>query len=390
VPGTDDTSNTRDTSGSSDQRRPASELDPHDLVALLEGYLLGEPTLTGPEVAARVGIPHELARERWRSLGFTAVPEDEVAFTEADVHALELTEQLRAFGLVDPDSEAALIRTVGRSLARLSEWQLSLLARSIDLETTDVDDLASTMSVVTPVIEQVMNYVWRRHTLNAATRMLLAPSGGEEGPPLVVGFADIVGYTRQSRSLRQEELAQLVDEFEDVALRIITERGGRIIKTIGDEVLFVVDDPVQGAFAALELVERNLADEDFPRLRVGVAYGQVLARLGDVFGPTVNLASRLTSVSRPGRVLVDRGMADALEGDEHFRLRRMRRTSVKGYRRLEPWLLRRPMGEDPEFDSEHLPGPASQFLAEHGRDLVRSVDQGEPRRDRSSGRKRGK
>ena len=64
MPGTDDTSNTRDTSGSSDQRRPASELDPHDLVALLEGYLLGEPTLTGPEVAARVGIPHELARER--------------------------------------------------------------------------------------------------------------------------------------------------------------------------------------------------------------------------------------------------------------------------------------------------------------------------------------
>ena len=52
------------------------------------------------------------------------------------------------------------------------------------------------------VDEQVMNYVWRRHTLNAATRMLLAPSGGEEGPPLVVGFADIVGYTRQSRSLR--------------------------------------------------------------------------------------------------------------------------------------------------------------------------------------------
>jgi adenylate cyclase len=383
VPGTDDTSN-----GDHAPRR-ASELDPRELVELLETYLLGAPTLTGPEVAARVGIAHEVARERWRSLGFTAVAEDEVAFSEADVHALELTEKLRTLGFVDPDSEAALIRTVGRSFARLSEWQLTLLARSIDLQTTDVDELAGTMAEVTPVIEQVMNYVWRRHTLNAATRMLLAPSAGEDGPPTVVGFADIVGYTRQSRSLRQDELAQLVDEFEEVALRIITERGGRIIKTIGDEVLFVVDDPVEGAFAALELVERHLADEDFPRLRVGVAYGQVLARLGDVFGPTVNLASRLTSVSRPGRVLVDRGLAEALDGDERFRLRRMRRTSVKGYRRLEPWLLRRPLGEDPEFDPEHLPGPASQFLAERGRDLVRSVDQGEPGGDRPSGRKRG-
>jgi adenylate cyclase len=399
VPGTDDPNDTDPTgsTGSTDpsaadrpaDHRPASELDPHELVALLEEYLLGRPTMTGPQVAERVGIPHELARERWRSLGFTAVPEGDVAFTEADVHALELTEQLRAFGLVDDDSEGALIRTVGRSLARLSEWQLTLLARSVDLETTDVDDLAATVSVITPLIEQVMNYVWRRHTLNAATRMLLAPSGGEEGPPMVVGFADIVGYTRRSRTLRQDELARLVDEFEEAALRIITDRGGRIIKTIGDEVLFVVDDPAQGAMAALELVERHLADEDFPRLRVGVAYGQVLARLGDVFGPTVNLASRLTSISRPGRVLVDRGMAEALEDNELFRLRRLRRTSVKGYRRLEPWQLRRPLGEDPEFASERLPGPASQFLAEHGRDLVRSVDEGEPRGQRSSGRERG-
>lgn len=378
MPGTDDHA-----------RRPASELDPGELVALLEEYLLGKPTLTGPQVAERVGIPHELVRERWRSLGFTAVPEDEVAFTEADVHALELTEQLRAFGMVDADSEAALIRTVGRSLARLSEWQLSLLARSMDLETTDVDDLASTMAVVTPLVEQVMNYVWRRHTLNAATRMVLAPAAGDEGPALAVGFADIVGYTRQSRTLRQDELARFVDEFEDVALRIITERGGRIIKTIGDEVLFVVDDPAQAAAAALELAERHLADEDFPRLRVGVAHGPVLARLGDVFGPTVNVASRLTSVSRPGRVLVDRGMAEALEGNEHFRLRRMRRTSVKGYRRLEPWLLKRPIGHDPEFAAERLPGPASQFLAEHGRDLVRTVDQDEPRGQRPAGGERG-
>jgi adenylate cyclase len=151
-----------------------------------------------------------------------------------------------------------------------------------------------------------------------------------------------------------------------------------------------VDDPVEAAQAALELTERHLADEDFPRLRVGVAYGQVLARLGDVFGPTVNLASRLTSVSRPGRVLVDRGMAEALEDNDAFRLRKMRRTSVKGYRRLEPWLLKRPAGEDPELGTQRLPGQASQFLAEHGKDLLRAVDQRQAASERAAGRKRGK
>jgi adenylate cyclase len=370
------------------EHRVAAELEPHELVELLEAFLLGgRPTMTGLQIAERTGVPIEVARERWRSLGFTSVPDDAVAFTEADLHALELTERLRALGFVDRDSESALIRTVGRSFSRLAEWQMALLARAIDLETMDVDELSGTLDELTPLLEQVMNYVWRRQTLSAASRMLLAPAAGEEGPPLVVGFADIVGYTRQTRTLDQEELAELVDEFEADALGIIAERGGRIIKTIGDEVLFVVDDPVQGAETALQLTERHLADEEFPRLRVGVAYGQVLARLGDVFGPTVNLASRLTSVSRPGRVLVDRGMAEALEGNEAFRLRRMRRTSVKGYRRLEPWLLRRPVGEDPEFEPDRLPGPASQFLAEHGKDLVRAVDERKPRRERSSGRK---
>ena len=88
-------------------------------------------------------------------------------------------------------------------------------------------------------------------------------------------------------------------------------------------------------------------------MRAGVAYGDVVSRLGDVFGPTVNVASRLTSIARPGSVLVDQGAHDALTGDtagpratrsastRGFSFRRMRRTSVKGYSRLQSWVLRR-------------------------------------------------
>ncbi len=92
------------------------------------------------------------------------------------------------------------------------------------------------------------------------------------------------------------------------------------------------------------MLEERTADEEFPELRVGLAWGPALARLGDVLGPVVNVASRLTSSARPGTVLVDRTLADGLARDEDLLLRRLRRTSVRGYSKLEPWVLRRAAG----------------------------------------------
>lgn len=345
-------------------------LDREQLVELLEAFLLGEPpTLTGLDIAERVGIPIELARERWRSLGFTAVADDEVVFTEADLAAMRRTQTLQALGLIDDEHESALVRTMGRSFARLAEWQIALLGRSVDLDSTDLDGLKDVVGEVVPVIAELQDYVWRRHLLNAAARQLLLPEGDGEDTAMAVGFADIVGYTRHSRSLRQSELARLVEDFEARALEVIAQFGGRIIKTIGDEVLFVADSPAEAGHIGLLLAEARDGDDDFPELRVGIAWGPVLRRLGDVYGPVVNMAARLTSVARPGRVLVDREMAEALADEEGFRLRRLRRTSVKGYRRLEPWNLRR--GDDDSAPT----GPASAFLQERRDDLLRAVDQ---------------
>jgi adenylate cyclase len=75
-------------------------------------------------------------------------------------------------------------------------------------------------------------------------------------------------------------------------------------------------------------------------VRVGLAYGPVLSQLGDVYGPVVNVAARLTSVARPETVVVDRELAAALESDSDLQLRKIRRVTVRGYRRLEPWALR--------------------------------------------------
>ena len=123
--------------------------------------------------------------------------------------------------------------------------------------------------------------------------------------------------------MTRTELTDMVERFEEVTTGLITDHHGRVVKTIGDEVLFVLDDPKEAALLALELLEQHLDDDTFPEVRIGMAYGNVLHHMGDVFGPVVNLASRLTSVARPGSAVIDREMAESL--------RRRRRAAAQAH-----------------------------------------------------------
>ncbi len=129
---------------------------------------------------------------------------------------------------------------------------------------------------------------------------------------LAVGFADLVGFTRLTRRMEEEELGELVEAFETAAADLVAAHGGRLIKTLGDEVLYAADDAGIAAEIALRLIETMANDETMPELRVGIAFGTVTTRMGDVFGTTVNLASRLTSIAPRDAVLVDGAFAEEL------------------------------------------------------------------------------
>jgi adenylate cyclase len=308
-----------------------SAFDPSLLIDVAGEYLFDSaPTLTQREVADRAGMDLDLANSLWRYLGFT----------EADVEALRVTKRLIDLGVLEEDRLPQFVRSLGRTFARLADWQtrllLGVLQTAEDGEQPPLDVLAE----VIPMVEEVQGYVWRRHLLATASRIALRDVRSETERQLVVGFVDIVGYTSRSRQMSPRALGAMVEWFERVVTELVVQHGGQVIKTIGDEALFTVDDPTEGALLALELVERAEADEQFPDVRVGLAHGPVLARLGDVFGSTVNIAARLTSVARPARVLVDADLAELLDHEE-FRLRRTRRVSVKGYEHLEPWSLKR-------------------------------------------------
>jgi adenylate cyclase len=320
----------------------------------IQNVILGEaPTLTRLEVAAQAGVDPAVSQALWRLLGFPHTADDDIAFTSADTEAVRLSMELMERGIVRPESQAALVRTLARSFARLAEWQTRLIAEIAETENIDDDAYVALTADVLPRIEKLQNYIWRRHLASASASLLMDADAAAGAVKLTVCFVDIVGYTSRSKELDEAELIEWVERFEDEVTGIVVDHGGQVIKTIGDEALFVVDDPRQAAEIGLVLAERGSDEEDpFPAVRVGMAYGDVVRRLGDVFGPTVNVAARLTSIARPGTVIADHGVHDLLCRDhaptetraDELSLRRLPRMSVKGYSKLESWAVRRNRG----------------------------------------------
>ena len=208
-------------------------------------------------------------------------------------------------------------------------WKIEAAAGAADMATT-----------LLPVIEHLQSYVWRRHLAAAADRILLAPPGELSAATMTVGFADIVGYTRAARHSDIEDLAALLEIFEEDTSKAVVSNHGQVVKMVGDEVLFVTDRPGDATAIGLRLTRPDRDGKGLPALRVGMATGRVLTRFGDVYGPVVNLAARLTSLARPGTALVDAELAAALRADGRYRLQRRRPAAVPGYHHLRSWALR--------------------------------------------------
>jgi adenylate cyclase len=304
----------------------------------IEQRLLGGPRkYRRDEVAEAGGIPVEYARRLWRSLGFADVGES-VAFTDSDLDALQRVLGLVRDGVLDDELAVGVTRAMGHNAARLAEWLVDAMVehlvdaegetvesatrRSVELVTERLDDL-----------EALLTFVWRRQLADASRDTVTGR--------LSVGFADLVSYTRLSQKLEERELAALVDRFGRRSADVIAGAHGRLVKTVGDEVLFVADSAADAARIGLELAETMAEDPVLPDVRVGIATGTVLTRMGDVFGRTVNLASRLTAQAAPGTVLVDAETADALAGSPDFALDVERTRAVRGLGLVRPGTVRR-------------------------------------------------
>ncbi len=354
---------------------PPAPPDPADgLPERIERELLGRHASMGrAEVSEGAGVPAATARRFWHAMGFQIV-EDEAMFTDADREALRRVVTLVEQGRVSEELALGMTRAFARTADRLAVWQTQLVAESLtspfseELEGKDsrsvpepgvAAEAAEVLASMTDDIEPLLVYVWRRHLTNAIQRMLAdadpAVRSDPSAPVRAVGFADLVSFTSLVRRMSERQLARLVQRFELLASDVVTEHGGRVIKTVGDEVIFVHTDAAAASAIALDLVDAMAEDELLPPVRVGMAHGRVVSRLGDVFGMTVNRASRITAVTPSGMVYVDEDMARVLGSMSGFIATERRSRVLRGIGVVALHELQRAPG-DRGPSAEILPG----------------------------------
>lgn len=302
-------------------------------VAEREARLIGGvPSLTMRDIAARTGVSVTDARAFWRAMGFRDVPDDEVTFTEDDVAALQRVVDLVAADQVSYAAVTSLVRAQSYMADRLVLWQFEALVEDA-ARRHKLDDTSARLVVLDhiadlgDVLEGNLAYTWRRQLAALAERIdsELARRPVEEGDtdalplPRALGFIDMVSFTSTSAELGPRALAALVQGFEFTARDVITSHGARVVKTIGDAVLYVADDLPTAADVAVALLAAIETRPELLPVRGSLVWGRVVSRSGDVFGPVVNLASRLVDVAEPGTVVMDPGTAERLASSRHAR-----------------------------------------------------------------------
>ena len=341
----------------------AAEVDSAERATLAghESLLLGEsPSLTLTELAQRAGTSVEVAQKFWRAMGFADVQPDEVRFTDQDVDALQDT-----VVLLDETSDSSLasasvlelLRAQSYTMDRLVLWELETFVTDLS-ERLGLDDTAARLVALDRIdglvelLSRQLTYVWRRHmaSILGRTDAEVSTRGREDaGPdlyPLIrsLGFVDIVSFTQRAQGMSKAALTHMLEDFENTARDVITSRGARVVKTIGDAVMYISDDLLIAADVVTALVDELQKGPDAIRVRASLVEGRVISRSGDVFGPTVNLASRLVDAAEPGGIRLDESTAMAiLRSPEaaRYRVGQCHEVVAKGLGQIVPWSLER-------------------------------------------------
>lgn len=269
------------------------------------------------DAAAEIGVPLADVERAWAALGLTVTDCATKSLSRADVEALRTWAGLRL--VVGDVAATGLLRVIGAGMARLAEAESSMMRASspeVQIEVSH-DELATARAYraavgYLPRIGATIEAVHRQHLMSARTYFEHVVR--DESPTVVcgIGFADLSGFTALTQLLSAAELSDLLNEFGATAADVVHAAGGRVVKFIGDAVMWVSSTPQQLVAAAVALVENVKARDAGLQVRAGLGYGEVLAISGDYFGNPVNLAARLTTNAEPGQILSSSALRDAL------------------------------------------------------------------------------
>ncbi len=316
--------------------------------------LLGGPqTLTIEDVASMAGVTIEEVRDFWVAMGFPSPQSEEKVFTENDAKLFLQWSRFMASGAIDTATARSLLRANSHLADRLGLWQVEALVEDT-MRRFGLDDTAARMYVLdhirerVDVLEDVLRHSWRRQ-LDALLKRMdheISTRGHEGLQPRFplnrsLGFVDMVSYTSSSAILGGK-LVDLIGRFEQLSRDAVTDAGGRVVKMIGDAVMYIADDLETGLRVAVSLIEQLGADDQMLPVRASFVRGDVFSRSGDVFGPTVNLASRLVDIAPVGKILMDPTTAAAIAAGKagmEYDVEEFPSATLRGFGTISPYLL---------------------------------------------------
>lgn len=287
-----------------------------------------KPTMTGPEVAERTGVDFETTKRIWRALGFPEPNDDEVSFDDNDLASLRSLAALIELGF-DIDELVGMARTYGQAMSRIADAETRLFLERFmsDGQTVDSAVLDEVVPHLLELVGVPIENIHLRH-FASALRQLTQAHPGDAGSLMAVGFADLVDFSSISGDLPGEELGSLVERFEELSIEVCTETGVRMVKTIGDAVMFVSPDAGAALTAAMNIVSAADTDEVLTPARAGLDMGEALPLGGDYFGRPVNVAARITAFALPSTVVVSNALLERI--DREMDVSRIGRKRLKG------------------------------------------------------------
>jgi adenylate cyclase len=319
-----------------------------------ERVIGGHARYSAREIAEQTGTGLDFLIAVRRAMGLPIPGPDEAVYTEGDLESVRMTEVFRAAGISDEEI-LDLLRTLGRGLSQTAETIRALALRLVLEPGVSEQDLAQryayAASQLSPMLGPLVANLLTLHLREMAQSEALSAaerSGGQlpGSREITVCFADLVGFTRLGEEVPPDELARKAVRLEALTSEVI-DAPVRLIKTIGDAAMLTSLEPEPLLDAALDLLDAAEAEGDeFPQLRAGIAIGPALARAGDWFGRPVNLASRITSLARPGSLLAEREVRESAR--ESYRWSYAGERRLRGIREPVPlFRARRLLAETP-------------------------------------------
>jgi adenylate cyclase len=307
-----------------DQLREATRQGRLALVPV-EMVLEGEGTTrTQREVVEETGLEPDFLAEARRALGLPAVDPDEPVITDEELELARSAATLLEAGL-DRDGFLELTRTMSQAMAGVAAALTSTLGAALlrpgdterDLGLRYAETLRELGPLAGPTLTQMLNLRLREQIRQAVVGQAELQSGRlPDAQQVVVGFVDIVGFTKLGERVEPDELGAVVRGFEAL-VEDAARPPVRLVKTIGDAAMLAAPEAPPMLDTVLKLVEGSREEEARPLLRGGVASGEALPRAGDLYGRPVNLASRLTSFARRGSVVASKEVREAA-GDDGY------------------------------------------------------------------------